>query len=90
MLIVLAVLSLAIGNVIAIAQTNFKRMLAYSTISHVGFILLGMLSATETGLAAAMFYTVTYAITSAVAFAVLMLLNREGLSMRVKSATCPG
>ncbi len=78
MLIVLAVASMAIGNIIAIAQTNFKRMLAYSTISHVGFILLGLLAATDTGLSSAMFYTITYAITSTVAFAVLMLLNRQG------------
>ncbi len=78
MLIVLAVASMAIGNIIAIAQTNFKRMLAYSTISHVGFILLGLLSATDTGLSSAMFYTITYAITASVAFAVLMLLNRQG------------
>ncbi len=78
MLIVLAVASMAVGNIIAIAQTNFKRMLAYSTISHVGFILLGLLSATDTGLSAAMFYTITYAITASVAFAVLMLLNRQG------------
>lgn len=78
MLIVLSVASMAIGNIIAIAQTNFKRMLAYSTISHVGFILLGLLAGTEMGLSSAMFYTLTYAITSSVAFAIIMLLNREG------------
>ena len=78
MLIVLSVASMAIGNVIAIAQTNFKRMLAYSTISHVGFILMGLLAGNAVGLSAAMFYTLTYAITSSVAFAVLMLLNRQG------------
>ncbi|MDJ0881254.1 MAG: NADH-quinone oxidoreductase subunit NuoN [Gammaproteobacteria bacterium] len=78
MLIVLSVASMAIGNVIAIAQTNFKRMLAYSTISHVGFILMGLLAGNAVGLSAAMFYTITYAITSSVAFAVLMLLNRQG------------
>jgi NADH-quinone oxidoreductase subunit N len=78
MLIALSVLSLAIGNIIAIAQTNFKRMLAYSTISHVGFILLGILSGTANGFASAMFYTITYAITSSVAFGVLLLLNRKG------------
>jgi NADH-quinone oxidoreductase subunit N len=78
MLIVLSVLSMAIGNIIAIAQTNFKRMLAYSTISHVGFILLGLLAGNAVGLSAAMFYTLTYAITSSVAFAVIMLLNRQG------------
>ena len=78
MLTVLAVASMALGNVIAIAQTNFKRMLAYSTISHVGFILLGILSTSATGYAAAMFYTLTYAITAAVAFGVLLVLNRRG------------
>jgi len=77
MLIALSVLSMAIGNVIAVAQTNFKRMLAYSTISHVGFILLGILSGTANGFASAMFYTITYAITSSVAFGVLLLLNRK-------------
>jgi len=78
MLIALSVASMIIGNIIAIAQTNFKRMLAYSTISHVGFILLGILSGTAVGFASAMFYTITYAITSSVAFGVLMLLNRKG------------
>ena len=79
MLIVLAVASMVIGNIIAIAQTNFKRMLAYSTISHVGFILLGILAGTATGFASAMFYTITYAITASVAFGVLILLNRQGV-----------
>jgi len=78
MLIVLAVASMAIGSIIATAQTNFKRMLAYSTISHVGFILLGILSGTANGFASAMFYTITYAITAAVAFGVLIILNRQG------------
>jgi NADH-quinone oxidoreductase subunit N len=78
MLTVLAIASMALGNIIAIAQTNFKRMLAYSTISHVGFILLGLLSTTANGYASAMFYTITYALTAAVAFGVLMVLNRKG------------
>lgn len=78
MLTVLAIASMALGNIIAIAQSNFKRMLAYSTISHVGFILLGILAATANGYASAMFYTITYAITSAVAFGVLLVLNRKG------------
>ncbi len=78
MLTALAVASMALGNVIAIAQSNFKRMLAYSTISHVGFILLGILSATANGYASAMFYTITYAITASVAFGVLIVLNRKG------------
>jgi len=78
MLTALAIASLALGNVVAIAQTNFKRMLAYSTISHVGFILLGILSTSANGYASAMFYTITYAITSSVAFGVLLVLNRKG------------
>jgi NADH-quinone oxidoreductase subunit N len=78
MLIVLAVLSMAIGNVVAIAQTNLKRMLAYSTISHVGFILLGILSGTAQGYQAAMFYTITYVIVAAGAFGMIVLLSRRG------------
>ncbi|MCP4187889.1 MAG: NADH-quinone oxidoreductase subunit NuoN [Gammaproteobacteria bacterium] len=78
MLMVLAIASMALGNIIAIAQTNFKRMLAYSTISHVGFILLGILAGNANGYSSAMFYTLTYAITALVAFGILILLNRKG------------
>ena len=78
MLIILAVLSMAIGNLIAIAQDNIKRMFAYSTISHVGFIFLGILSATEKGYSAALFYTVVYALTAAGGFGVLAMLSRRG------------
>jgi NADH-quinone oxidoreductase subunit N len=78
MLIALAVLSLAIGNVVAIAQTNLKRMLAYSTISHVGFILLGVLSGTTVGYRAAMFYTLVYVITTIGSFGMILLMAREG------------
>ncbi len=77
MLVFLVILSIAIGNVIAIAQTNIKRMLAYSTISHVGFILLGVLSGTQQGYAAAMFYTLTYALMAAGAFGMVLLLSRK-------------
>jgi NADH-quinone oxidoreductase subunit N len=76
--VVLAVLSLAIGNVVAIAQTNLKRMLAYSTISHVGFLLLGILSGTPQGYAASMFYIITYALMAAGAFGMIILLSRAG------------
>jgi len=79
MLVVLAALSLILGNVVAIAQTNIKRMLAYSTISHVGFIFLGILAASPAGYAAAMFYTIVYAIMSAGAFAVMILLSGNGV-----------
>jgi NADH-quinone oxidoreductase subunit N len=78
MLVVLSVLSLAIGNVVAIAQTNLKRMLAYSTISHVGFLLLGILSGTQQGYAASMFYIITYALMAAGAFGMIILLSRAG------------
>ncbi len=78
MLIILSVASLAIGNVVAVAQTNLKRMLAYSTISHVGFLLLGILAGTEQGYAAAMFYIITYAIMATGAFGMIILLSRAG------------
>jgi NADH-quinone oxidoreductase subunit N len=78
MLIILAILSMATGNIIAIAQSNLKRMLAYSTIAHVGFLLLGILSGTQAGFAAAMFYVITYALMSAGAFGIIILLSRKG------------
>ena len=78
MLIVLAVLSMTIGNVVAIAQSNIKRMLAYSTISHVGFILLGVLAGNAIGYQAAMFYTLTYVILATGAFGVVLLMSRKG------------
>ncbi len=78
MIIVLSVLSLAVGNIIAIAQSNIKRMLAYSTISHVGFILLGILAGTADGYSSAMFYTITYAMMSLGGFGVIMLIARQG------------
>jgi NADH-quinone oxidoreductase subunit N len=78
MLVFLAVASLAIGNVVAIAQTNLKRMLAYSTISHVGFLLLGILAGTQEGYASAMFYIITYALMAAGAFGMIILLSRAG------------
>jgi NADH-quinone oxidoreductase subunit N len=78
MVIVLAILSLAVGNIVAIAQTNLKRMLAYSTISHVGFILLGVLAGTEEGYSAAMFYTISYTFMSLGSFGIIMLLARKG------------
>lgn len=78
MLIILAVLSIGIGNIVAIAQTNIKRMLAYSTISHVGFILLGILAGSKQGYAASMFYTIIYAFMSLGAFGLIVILSRKG------------
>lgn len=86
MLIVLAVMSMVIGNVTAIAQTNLKRMLAYSTISQMGFMLLGLLSGVANGdvskaadaYAASMFYSITYVITTLGSFGIILLLSRAG------------
>ena len=78
MIMVVAVLSLLAGNVIAIAQTNIKRMLGYSTIAHVGFILLGIFVGTDKGYSAALFYTITYIVAAAGAFGIIILLSRRG------------
>ncbi|MGA0975220.1 MAG: NADH-quinone oxidoreductase subunit NuoN [Sedimenticolaceae bacterium] len=78
MLMILAVISLGIGNLVAIAQHNIKRMLAYSTISHVGFIFLGFIAGTDDGYGAALFYTVVYALTAAGGFGVLAMISRRG------------
>ncbi|ODU60835.1 MAG: NADH-quinone oxidoreductase subunit N [Comamonadaceae bacterium SCN 68-20] len=88
MLAVLAIGSLFVGNIIGVMQTNLKRMLAYSTISHMGFMLLGLMSgvvngtvdatAAENAYSSAMFYVVTYVLTALPAFGVIVLLAREG------------
>jgi len=78
MLAALAVLSLAIGNVVAIVQSNLKRLLAYSTISHMGYLLLGLVNAGPEGYSAAMFYAVSYALMSTAAFGVILALSRAG------------
>lgn len=78
MIMVVAVLSLLLGNIVAIAQSNIKRMLAYSTIAHVGFILLAFFCGTAEGYAAALFYTLTYVVAAAGAFGMVVLLSRRG------------
>ncbi|MEX0731877.1 MAG: NADH-quinone oxidoreductase subunit NuoN [Aquisalimonadaceae bacterium] len=78
MLTVLAVLSLIVGNIVALVQTNIKRMLAYSTFNHIGFIFLGFIAGTASGYAASVFYAVTYSLTVAAAFGVVLLLSRAG------------
>lgn len=88
MLAVLAIGSLLVGNLAAIMQTNLKRMLAYSTISQMGFVLLGLLAgvvngnvnaaSVESAYSASMFYVVTYVLTTLAAFGVILLLSREG------------
>jgi NADH-quinone oxidoreductase subunit N len=74
----LAAISLVVGNVIALAQTNFKRLLAYSTISHVGFLFMGLANSSPLGYAAAMFYAMSYALMGAAGFAAIILLSRRG------------
>lgn len=86
MLLVLAVLSLAIGNITAIAQTNIKRMLAYSTIAQMGFVLLGLMSGVTGGSASnapaayssALYYSITYVLTTLGSFGLIMMLARSG------------
>jgi len=86
MLILLAVASLVLGNLAAIAQSNLKRMLAYSTIAQMGFVLLAMLSGVVDGrvmaavnsYSAGMFYVITYALTTLGTFGIILLLSRQG------------
>jgi len=86
MLLVLAVLSMAIGNITALAQTNLKRLLAYSTISQMGFMLLGLMSGVANGntsmaadaYSASMFYSISYVLTTLGSFGMIMLLSRAG------------
>ncbi|MFK8068788.1 MAG: NADH-quinone oxidoreductase subunit NuoN [Gammaproteobacteria bacterium] len=75
MLIILSILSIGLGNVVAVAQTNIKRMLAYSAIAHMGYMLLGLLAGTQNGFAASLFYTLVYTIMTAGAFGVVILLR---------------
>jgi NADH-quinone oxidoreductase subunit N len=81
MLAILAVLSMGLGNLVAIAQTNIKRMMAYSAISHVGFIFLGLLAGSSQGYSAAMFYAIVYALTTAGAFGIMIILSRKGFDV---------
>ena len=78
MLAILAAASLILGNLVAIAQTNLKRMLAYSTISHMGFLVLGFMTGTEQGMSAALFYVVTYAFMVVAGFGLMLLLSKRG------------
>lgn len=81
LLIVLSVLSMVLGNVAAITQTNIKRMFAYSTIAHGGYMLLGLAAASSIGFSAAMFYTIFYAIMSLGGFGIITLLTHQGIDI---------
>ncbi|WP_028928276.1 NADH-quinone oxidoreductase subunit NuoN [Pseudoxanthomonas suwonensis] len=74
----LAAVSLVIGNLMAIAQANIKRMLAYSTVSHIGFLLMGLAGGDERGYAAALFYAIAYSLMSTAAFGAIIALSRQG------------
>jgi len=78
MLMLLAIASMAVGNIVAIAQTNLKRMLAYSTISHMGFLAAGILAGNDNGYSSAMFYVVVYVIMTLGSFGMILLLSRAG------------
>lgn len=77
-LIVIAFLSMALGNIAAIVQSNIKRMLAYSSIAHMGYMTLGLLTGTAAGYAAATFYSIAYVIMTMVAFGMIVLLSKAG------------
>jgi NADH-quinone oxidoreductase subunit N len=78
MLMIMAVLSIVVGNVTAIAQTNLKRMLAYSTISHIGFMLFGLMSASQNGYISSLFYISSYVLMTLAGFGMIILLSRKG------------
>ncbi len=77
-LMVIAVLSIVLGNVVAIAQSNIKRMLAYSSIAHMGYMLLGIIAGTKAGYASSLFYVFTYSMMSMGAFAMLLMMSKSG------------
>lgn len=85
MFLLLALASIVLGNIMAIAQNNIKRMLAYSTISHMGFILLGLFAAPQVGYVATIFYTIVYAFMALAAFAVIMRLSAQGFEAELIS-----
>jgi NADH:ubiquinone oxidoreductase subunit 2 (chain N) len=85
MLIIMAVLSIAIGNITAIAQTNLKRMLAYSAISHIGFLLFGFMSGTLNGFVASMLYVSVYVLMTLGGFGMILLLSRQGFESKTST-----
>lgn len=81
LILVMALLSTGIGNLVAIVQNNIKRLLAYSAISHMGYALFGVLAATANGYAAALYYVLVYSITSVAAFGIIVLLSHSGVEI---------
>ena len=81
LILIMALLSAGLGNLFAITQNNIKRLLAYSAISHMGYALFGILAATASGYAAALYYVLVYSIMSASAFGIIILLSRAGVEI---------
>ena len=80
-ILIMALLSAGAGNLFAIAQNNIKRLFAYSAISHMGYVLFGILAATISGYAASLYYVLIYAITTTAAFGLIVLLSRQGIEI---------
>ncbi|MEA3406414.1 MAG: NADH-quinone oxidoreductase subunit N, partial [Pseudomonadota bacterium] len=78
LIIILSVLSMVVGSIVAVVQDNLKRLLAYSGIGHIGFVLMGFVAANPDGYAAAMFYMIVYAITGVAGFGMIIALSRTG------------
>lgn len=80
-ILVMSLLSTGLGNVFAVVQTSIKRLLAYSAISHIGYALFGVLAASAAGYSAALYYILVYAITSAAAFGLIVLMSSQGMEI---------
>lgn len=83
LILIMALLSTGIGNLLAISQNNIKRLLAYSAISHMGYALFGILAATASGYAAALYYVLVYSVTSAAGFGLIVLMSRSGIEIEM-------
>lgn len=81
LILIMALLSTGLGNLLAIVQTKIKRLLAYSAISHMGYALFGILAATEAGYAASLYYVLVYALMTCAAFGLIVLLSNHGLEI---------
>jgi NADH-quinone oxidoreductase subunit N len=80
-IIVMALLSTALGNILAVVQSSIKRLLAYSAIAHMGYALFGLLAANAAGYSAALYYMLVYSITSAAAFGLVVLMSSQGMEI---------
>jgi NADH-quinone oxidoreductase subunit N len=78
MLMIVAILSMALGNLVAIVQTNIKRMLAYSSIAHMGYMMLGLVAGTADGYGSALFYMITYGLMTLAAFGLIVMMDYSG------------